>query len=220
MMKTLLRCAAPLALVVAGGASAQVTVYTDQAAFLAAISAPGVDTFSDLGSHVYIGSPITRAAGGYGYTASAANGLYGEGAGASHWLSTNTATDPITLSNFTGGVFGAGGLFFPTDFGGNYINGGVNFTVSDASGNFNYTLTNAATNSFVGFVSTSGINSLSFSAVQNGVRWPTVGNLTLGGAGLAGAVPEPATWALMILGMGAVGAAMRRKRATTSVNFA
>jgi hypothetical protein len=36
-----------------------------------------------------------------------------------------------------------------------------------------------------------------------------------------GAVPEPATWAMMILGMGAVGFAMRRKsKVTTRVSFA
>lgn len=33
-------------------------------------------------------------------------------------------------------------------------------------------------------------------------------------------VPEPATWALMILGFGAVGAAMRRRRAASVVRFA
>ncbi|MCW6536417.1 PEPxxWA-CTERM sorting domain-containing protein [Sphingomonas lycopersici] len=38
--------------------------------------------------------------------------------------------------------------------------------------------------------------------------------------GLAGSVPEPATWAMMILGLGAVGAAMRRRRAATTVRYA
>lgn len=33
-------------------------------------------------------------------------------------------------------------------------------------------------------------------------------------------VPEPATWALMMIGFGAVGATMRRKRVTTNVRFA
>lgn len=33
-------------------------------------------------------------------------------------------------------------------------------------------------------------------------------------------VPEPSTWALLILGFGAVGATMRRRRQTTSVSFA
>jgi hypothetical protein len=35
-----------------------------------------------------------------------------------------------------------------------------------------------------------------------------------------GAVPEPATWALMILGFGAIGGAMRRRRAAIRVRFA
>lgn len=50
----------------------------------------------------------------------------------------------------------------------------------------------------------------------NGLRITTTG-------GVAGAVPEPATWALMILGMGAVGFAMRRRKnanANVTVRFA
>jgi hypothetical protein len=39
-----------------------------------------------------------------------------------------------------------------------------------------------------------------------------LGGLTGDGGGLAVAVPEPATWALMILGFGAVGAMLRRQR--------
>ena len=39
-------------------------------------------------------------------------------------------------------------------------------------------------------------------------------------AGLAGAVPEPAAWAMMILGMGAVGFAMRRQnKVVTRVSY-
>lgn len=37
----------------------------------------------------------------------------------------------------------------------------------------------------------------------------------LASAGMPGAVPEPATWAMMVLGFGAVGMAMRRRRAPT-----
>jgi hypothetical protein len=36
----------------------------------------------------------------------------------------------------------------------------------------------------------------------------------------SGAVPEPATWAMMIGGMGMVGGAMRRRRVSTKVTFA
>lgn len=39
-------------------------------------------------------------------------------------------------------------------------------------------------------------------------------------ATFGGGVPEPATWALMILGFGAIGGALRRKRVSTSVRFA
>jgi hypothetical protein len=44
-------------------------------------------------------------------------------------------------------------------------------------------------------------------------------NLTFNAA-VSGAVPEPATWALMILGFGAVGGAMRRRQSATKVRFA
>jgi hypothetical protein len=55
---------------------------------------------------------------------------------------------------------------------------------------------------------------LSASGTSNGLRVTTTG-------GVAGAVPEPATWAMMILGMGAVGFAMRRrKNVTMTVRFA
>ena len=37
---------------------------------------------------------------------------------------------------------------------------------------------------------------------------------------LSGGVPEPATWALLILGFGAVGGAMRRRSSTIAVSFA
>ena len=38
------------------------------------------------------------------------------------------------------------------------------------------------------------------------------GNVLLGGLALTPSVPEPGTWAMMLLGFGAVGAAMRRNR--------
>ena len=47
----------------------------------------------------------------------------------------------------------------------------------------------------------------------------TGGAITVPGAATGG-VPEPTTWALMMLGFGAMGAAMRRTRATTRVRYA
>ena len=44
--------------------------------------------------------------------------------------------------------------------------------------------------------------------------------LTTGAFVANGAVPEPATWAMMTLGFGAMGFAMRRKQAATRIRFA
>jgi hypothetical protein len=57
-------------------------------------------------------------------------------------------------------------------------------------------------------------NGAGFNATPVQLSFTLVSNAT-------GAVPEPATWAMMILGMGAVGFAMRRKsNVTTNVAFA
>lgn len=43
--------------------------------------------------------------------------------------------------------------------------------------------------------------------------------VTFGPAAVAG-VPEPATWAMMVMGFGAIGAGLRRRQARTTVSFA
>lgn len=65
--------------------------------------------------------------------------------------------------------------------------------------------------------------------VANGIDWadsfnasPANGQVLLNsiGAGVAGVVPEPATWAMLILGMGVIGGAMRRGKRAASLSFA
>lgn len=58
--------------------------------------------------------------------------------------------------------------------------------------------------------------SVDFAGTNNQIGFD---DITLGSA-IAGGVPEPATWAMMIVGMGAVGATMRRRRAKVSVSYA
>lgn len=52
------------------------------------------------------------------------------------------------------------------------------------------------------------------------LNWNASSNLTLFSTGTPGGVPEPATWALMILGFGGVGAAMRRSKTKVRVTYA
>jgi hypothetical protein len=47
---------------------------------------------------------------------------------------------------------------------------------------------------------------------STGTNGAAPGNVLLGGLALTPSVPEPGTWAMMILGFGAVGAAVRRRR--------
>lgn len=206
---------AALALGLSSNANAAITIYTDQASFLAAVSAPATDTFQDLSIVGATSAPMTRAVGAYGYQASVSTtSFYGAGTSADHWLSTNTATDAISFGDFTGGVFGVGGNFFGSNISGGFAAGGVVLTATDADGTVSHTISNAATSSFLGFVSTSGVTGMTLAAIQpnnSTFLWPTADNLTLGGQ-VVSAVPEPATWAMMIVGFGAVGSMVRTSR--------
>lgn len=203
------------AALVGGGsaANATFTVYSTEAAFLAAVSAPGVDTYTGFNINGPTPSPITRTAGSYSYNASAStSSFFGAGTSTNPWLSTNTATDSVTFNGFGSNVRGIGGLFFGSDIQGLFKSGSVTLTAVDATGTSTETITGATTSSFRGFVSTGGLTSLTVTAVQGATfLWPTVDNLTLAQAPAVAAVPEPATWAMMIVGFGMMGFAMRRR---------
>jgi PEP-CTERM motif len=211
----LLRPIAFAALLGAATASqAVVTVYTSQAAFNAATTAQGVDTFTGLSITGSTPSPITRNAGAYTYTgAVTTTSFFGAGTTANPWLSTNTATDTMTFNTFIGGVQAVGGNFFGSDISGLFKAGDITVTATDASGTVTQTIVGATTTSFLGFVSTGAMTSLTVASVQpaTGFLWPTVDNLTL--AKNITVVPEPETYAMMLAGLGLVGFFARRRRA-------
>ena len=202
------------ATLLAGTANATITVYTTLASFNAAVSAPAIDTFENFSISGSTPSPVTRPVGSYGYTAAASTStFFGAGTNADHWLSTNTATDSIIFSAFTGGVKGVGGFFFGSDIGGAFQSGDITVTAVDGSGSAGQTLIGATATTFLGFVTTGTFTSITVSAVQPAPNflWPTVNDLRLAAAPVGPGVPEPATWALMIAGFGLTGAAMRRR---------
>ena len=61
------------------------------------------------------------------------------------------------------------------------------------------------------FVAQGASSTLSFTSLDGGVSGPALDNVRVAAVGVAGAVPEPASWALMILGFGAMGAVVRRR---------
>lgn len=77
-----------------------------------------------------------------------------------------------------------------------------------------YNVSPGSTPGFFGFVSDTAISSFAISMpVSNGASqpiFPTIDNFSFGTASVA-AVPEPASWALMLCGFGLTGAVMRRR---------
>jgi len=195
-------------------AEAAITVYTTEAGFLAAISAPGTDDFEDANG--FFTSPLTRSAGVYSYATNATGGLYFGNVGGGQVLSTNNSVT-LSFNTFTGGVSALGGFFFNTDSSFNVVSGPVTVSAADADGTNTQIITGATTASFLGFVSNGALLSAAVTPAGGGNKYATVNNLTLGEyQGVAG-VPEPASWAMLIAGFGLTGAAMRRRRVAATI---
>lgn len=203
-----LRAAAALAAALAlpalpAAARAQFAVYTDLAAFLAATSGAGTDTFDDLAQGP-LATPLARAAGPFAYTVAASTTeLFGAGQGPDGWLTANTATDVLTFSGFGPGVRGVGGFFFGTDLAGAARPAAtITLRATNAGGTTTRTLVDPAVTTFLGFVSAGDIIALEVEvAAQPSATdptFPTVGGFVA--AGPAAVVPEPS--ALWLVGGG------------------
>lgn len=205
-------------LFVASTAQASITVYTNQAAYLAALSATAVDTYDNLPIDT-INTPLNRTAGAYSYTVTTSglsSQLYGAGNGDDHWLGTNAPGDSLVFSNFSSTVRGVGGFFFGSDVFGDYTSStSSTLTATNTLGEIlTYQLLLPTQYSFIGFISSDAIATLRFksSDADNGV-WATVNDLHLSAAAVIPAVPEPSSYALLLAGMGLLGLIARWRQA-------
>ncbi len=196
-------------------AHADIAVFTNQAAYLAAVGNTGTDSFDNL-PYMSTG-PIQRDAGAYHYTVGSAAGngspyLFAGGNGVDNWLSPNRSQDALVFSNFSTAIRGVGGEFFNTSATGGLIeSGNITLTATEADGHsVSYSFVNPGLHSFLGFVATGSLSNLTLrSPFQEGLlAFPTVNNLQLSLA----AVPEPETYAMLLAGLALVGGVARRRQ--------
>ncbi|WP_295998162.1 PEP-CTERM sorting domain-containing protein [Rugamonas sp.] len=208
--------ASAVMLLAATAAHAELTVYTSQASYQSAVGKSGVDTFNDLDIDERYDSPMARTAGGYDYSVGAGpknQHMYpGGDDDGDWWLTTSNDGDGLTFSKFGQKIVGTGGFFFTSDMGG-YSEPGFSVLVTgvDSTGaTLSYEVKNSQVNSFLGFVSTASMVSLTVSSIHSDADyvWPTVDNFELSVA----AVPEPSTYAMLLGGLGLLGVAARRRK--------
>ncbi len=201
-----------LAMIVASPALA--TVYQTEASFNAAHAPTKVVSFSDVATSLTpVGSPYVKD----GVTFTGANLTLAD---TSFWgsvdsLFDNTFNTALTVSfDATSSVgFYVAGSYIDTVADITFYNGAsALFTTTTAVGGVNTAF------SFFGIDGLGPITGFSIDTTRTPDGFSSVGPISFAGA--AGAVPEPATWAMMIGGFGMVGGAMRRRRVSTKVSYA
>ncbi len=208
-MKTLFLAAVVATLSVQAPAQAAITLYNDQASFLAAVSNPGTDSFSDLVPRSGFAGPVNRSAGAHNYTVAAPGGFNPGSILADVFLTTTNADSTIRFSGFGSDVYAVAGLFFGSNLDGHYqASPTITVTAIDSDGDVTAVLKNPNAGSFLGFVSTGGLSELTITVGRSGI-WPSIDNFTLAGAPSNSVVPEPDIWAMMIVGFGLAGAMLR-----------
>ena len=194
-------------------AQANVTVFTDRAAFLAALTLPGVDTFDDLSMN-QTETPLFRFAGPYSYQASAGpvSDFFPAGSGSDTWLANTVASDTITFSNFAAGMRAFGGNFFGSDINGAFLPGQTMLlTANDGTTMRTVKLLNTTTMTFLGFIADHALTSVRLSpdGLPGNSYWVSANNVTMG---VVGAVPEPQAYAMLLAGLALVSFGARRRR--------
>jgi hypothetical protein len=141
----------------------------------------------------------------------------------------SSASTTITAGQeFTAGISGST-QFIGINFGTNTLSlsalsaGSLSGTILNFTDTTNpfATFSLTSNNGWNGFnVANSSLTNGVLSIDLRGTDFSQGANLNFALTSVRGAVPEPATWAMMLIGFGAVGAAVRRRNVKTTVSFA
>lgn len=180
-----------------------------ESAGLSGWSATGtVDGWQGSRYHDYIGSGVTPAQSGNTYA------FFGAGnASGTNVLQQTIATTAGTQYRFSFDFVALGAGSQGLD----YTFGGASGTISAVSTN-NFSSLSTISGSFLATGATTTVSFRNISSYDNvdvGIDNVSVivDPVLTGSLALVGAIPEPATWAMLISGFGLVGTALRRRRA-------
>jgi hypothetical protein len=201
--------AAALAMVVAAAPAAAQTVYSDRATFTAATNTTTTILFDTAfeGSFTSHGPTYTVAGATFtdteintldqAYLLLAAGTQYG-----SDYLQWQGSDPQVLTVSFASAVTAVGFDFMEVRA--NSIP--FTFTISGNS----TTVASGASPSFFGYTSNTPFSTLIISSPHSNSFFATLDNFQYGIA--IGTVPEPTTWAMMLLGFAGIGVAMRRRQ--------
>src|SRR5207248_1786973 len=143
------------------------TIYTNQAAFLAATQPRYyLETFDSLPQFTQLASPLNFSSNGFSYNATAPTaGFFNIGPSGDTWLSTFHEFDPIIFNFTSNNVTSVGGFFFLTDVNGNISGGTLTVTLNNGS---MFSIIHASSTSFVGFTTDAPIQTLTVTPPSSG----------------------------------------------------
>jgi len=192
-------------LVGAGGAQAQVTEYTSQSAFDAAVLNVNTFAFTSDGNLDLESNPFQLD--GFSYSESLTSADMATGGVPLIFVIPGSKTptygiDFLSFQNTQVGIaaqISSGGTdAFGFNYG-SYVSTGDAATLTLSTGD-NYTITPTSTEQFIGFSSSTPITSVSF-------NYPSAYGLDI--LSVSSTAPEPTTWAMMLAGVFLAGAALR-----------
>lgn len=198
-------------------AQAEVLVFHSQAAFQAASSGLGSDSFLDVPTGDALNGPLLRQAGNQAYRVSALDGIENQfypvaGDNGAVWLSANRTQAHLIFDGFSASARAIGGNFLATSYlGERWPEARLSITLTDTSGQHSQVLDLSNASGFLGFVSTDRLMSLDIALFDSNLTvFPTVQDFSLG---LAAAVPEPTPSALLMAGLAGLAVlTLRRHR--------